>query len=119
MSTNDPRYSIPVYDAKLNKLVHAGLTVVDSDTVEAKLALAESVQRIDDLTWDVTVRADARFSDGSPVTAADVAATYAELLQPKSDSLFHKGFDERFTSVDITAGLSRGGRRAVDADGRA
>jgi peptide/nickel transport system substrate-binding protein len=102
MSTNDPRYSIPVYDAKLNKLVHAGLTVVDSDSIEAKLALAESVQRIDDRTWDVTVRADARFSDGSPVTAADVAATYAELLHPKSDSLFHKGFDERFTSVDVT-----------------
>jgi len=101
MSTDDPRYSIPVYDAKLNKLVHAGLTVVDTDTVEPTLALAESVQRVDDLTWDVTVRADAKFSDGLPVRAEDVAQTYGELLAPKSDSLFHKGFDERFSSVEV------------------
>ena len=106
MSTNDPRYSIPVYDAKLNKLVHAGLTVVDSDTVKPELALAAAVQRVDDLTWDVTLRPDARFSDGSPVTAADVAGTYGELLDAKSDSLFHKGFDERFTSVEATGPLT-------------
>ncbi len=102
MTTADPRYAISGLDGKLAKLVNAGLTVVDSPTLEPQLALAAKVARVDELTWDVTIRPDARFSDGSPVTAADVAATYGELIAPESESLFHKGFAERFSGVEVT-----------------
>ncbi|MBX3161834.1 MAG: ABC transporter substrate-binding protein [Deltaproteobacteria bacterium] len=100
MTSADPRYALSGYDAKLNKLVNSGLTVVDSATLRPELALAESMVRVDDLTWDVTVRADAKFSDGTRVTAADVAGTYADLLREDSDSLFHKGMAERFHRVE-------------------
>jgi len=101
MTTADPRYALSVYEAKLNKLVNSGLTVVHSESLRAEYALASNVVRVDDLTWDVTVRADAKFSDGSPVTAADVAGTYNDLLRENSDSLFHKTMSERFHGVDI------------------
>ncbi|HLL23027.1 MAG TPA: ABC transporter substrate-binding protein [Kofleriaceae bacterium] len=52
--------------------------------------------------WDITLRADAKFSDGAPVLAADVAYTYRSVLDPKGGSLHHKGFVERYWSVTPT-----------------
>lgn len=101
MVTGDPRYAITGYDRKLAHLIAPGLTIVDSDTLEPRLGLAESVLRVDDLTWDVGIRA-AMFSDGTPVRAEDVAGTYADLMAKDSDSMFHKQFDERFTKVEVT-----------------
>lgn len=53
-------------------------------------------------TWDVTLRDDAKFSDGSPVLADDVVYTLGSVLEPKSSSLHHKGFTERFWSITAT-----------------
>jgi peptide/nickel transport system substrate-binding protein len=100
--TGDSRYAITGYDRKLSHLVNVGLTVVDSPTLEPELGLASKVTRVDDLTWDVELRPDAKFSDGNPVRADDVAGTYRDLMDAKSDSMFHKQMDERFTAVDIT-----------------
>jgi peptide/nickel transport system substrate-binding protein len=101
MATGDSRYAITGYDRKLAHLTTPGLTIVDSPTLEPTLGLASKVTRVDDLTWDVEIR-DAKFSDGKPVRAEDVAGTYADLLRPDSDSMFHKQFDERFTKVAVT-----------------
>jgi len=49
--------------------------------------------------WDITLRDDAKFSDGSPVLADDVAFTYNSVLDPKTSSLHSKAFAERFWSV--------------------
>jgi hypothetical protein len=38
------------------------------------------------------LRADARFSDGSPVLASDVAATYASMADPASQSPYRALF---------------------------
>ncbi|MBA3459068.1 MAG: ABC transporter substrate-binding protein [Deltaproteobacteria bacterium] len=100
MSTADPRYAISNWDGKLSKLVHPGLTAVDTTTLEPRLELASKITAVDPRTWDVEVRSDAKFSDGAPVTAADVAYTYQSMLDPKSDSLFRKGFTERFSHVE-------------------
>jgi len=97
----DPRYALNSYDAKLSKLVCAGLTAVDTMTLEPRMELASSVTLVDERTWDVTLRPDAKFSDGSPVTADDVAGTYATLLAEDSDSLFHKGYAERIARVEV------------------
>ncbi|HEU0034164.1 MAG TPA: ABC transporter substrate-binding protein [Kofleriaceae bacterium] len=102
MTTADPRYAITGLDGKLSKLVHPGLTAVDTASLEPQRALAASITRVDDLTWDVTLRPDAKFSDGTPVLARDVAGTYRYILDPKSDSLFHKQFAERFRDVEPT-----------------
>lgn len=100
MSSSDPRYAISNWDGKLSKLVHPGLTAVDTASQEPRLELASKITAIDPLTWDVEVRADAKFSDGTPVTAEEVAYTYRSTMAEGSDSLFHRAFAERFESVE-------------------
>lgn len=102
MATGDSRYAITGYDRKLAHLTTPGLTIVDSPTLEPTLGLASKITQVDDLTWDVEVR-DAKFADGQPVRAEDVACTYRDLLRADSDSMFHKQFDERFTKVEVSA----------------
>jgi peptide/nickel transport system substrate-binding protein len=100
MLSADPRVQATNYDGKLSHLIAEGLTAVDTPTMEPRLDLAASIERIDDLTIDVTLRDDARFSDGSPVTAADVAGTYMSVLAPDWPSASHKTLADRFTSVE-------------------
>ena len=100
MTTFDPRYALTNYDGKLAKLVAPGLTSVDTPTAEARLELASKIDRVDDLTMDVTLRDDVRFSDDQPVTADDVVRTYQSVMDEKCNSLYQRGFSERFTSVE-------------------
>jgi len=102
MASSDPRYAISNYDGKLSKLVHVGLTAVDTESLVPRLELATKVERAGDLAWNIELRPDAKFSDGSPVTAEDVAYTYESMLAKDSDSLFHRGFSERFSRVEAT-----------------
>lgn len=98
----DPRFSITSYDTKLSRLVAPGLTTTSTPTMEPALALAESIERVgeSDQTWDVVLRPGLRFSDGSPVTAADVAWTYESTLDPKVNSVDRAQFEERYASVE-------------------
>ncbi len=103
MKTADPRFAVSSYDAKLSRLVAPGLITVDALDMAPRPELAERLEQLDELTWQVTIRADARFSDGRPVTADDVAWTFGTVLAPGSDSLWHKGFAERFAAVEAVA----------------
>ncbi len=96
----DPRYTLNNFDNKLSRLVAPGLTTVDTPTTEPELMLAEKIERVDELTYDVTVRADARFSTGKPVRAADVAFSYESMLAADSDSVYHKTYSERYLKVE-------------------
>jgi peptide/nickel transport system substrate-binding protein len=98
--TTDPRYALSSYDAKVSRLVAPGLITVDSQDLAPRLELAERIDAIDPLTYEVTVRADARFSDGRPVTAEDVAWTFGTVIAEGSDSLWRKGFSERFVAIE-------------------
>jgi peptide/nickel transport system substrate-binding protein len=103
VTTADPRAQLTNYDNKLVRLVASGLTAVDTGSLEPRLELATEIAQIDPTTIDVTLRDDARFSDGSPVTAADVAGTYMSVLDPDSTSASHKTLTDRFRSVEATA----------------
>ena len=59
----------------LAPLLYPGLTRIDSEYV-AQLSLAASIDSADPLNPVVTLRADAVFSDGTSVTAEDVAASF-------------------------------------------
>jgi peptide/nickel transport system substrate-binding protein len=105
MTTADPRAAVTSYDSKLARLVASGLTAVDTQTMVPRLDLASKIERPDELTIDVTLRDDARFSDGSPVTAGDVAGTYMNVLAPESTSSSHKTLFDRFSSVEAIGPL--------------
>lgn len=100
MATADPRYCLNNHETKLSRLVVPGLTTVDNDAVEPRPLLAESWRRVDDVTWDFTLRPGLRFSDGLPVTAADVAWTYTSVIAEGSASISTKQFRERFTAIE-------------------
>jgi peptide/nickel transport system substrate-binding protein len=99
VATVDPRYTTTNYETKLSRLVAPGLTTVDTANGEPELVLAASIDRRDPLTIDVTLR-DASFSDGKPVRAEDVARTYQTVMADECDSLYQKGFLERFEQVE-------------------
>jgi peptide/nickel transport system substrate-binding protein len=103
ITTSDPRAAVSNYDSKLTRIVASGLTAVDTIDLKWRHELAAKIDRVDALTIDVTVRDDARFSDGSPVTAADVAGTYMSVLSPDSTSGSHKMLSDRFSSVEVLA----------------
>lgn len=103
MQSADPRYTLSNYDGKLAKLAHAGLTALDPTSLEPRLDLAKRIDRIDDLTYEIEVRPDAKFSDGSPVLAADVSFTFESMMAPDSDSPLHRGFSERFAKVEVVS----------------
>lgn len=73
--------SLHPYQAKsranldLAPLLYEGLTAIGADYT-ARLSLAASLDDTDPLKPVATIRADAVFSDGSPVTAQDVAASF-------------------------------------------
>lgn len=62
--------------------------------------LAESVTAVDPLTWRVSLRKNAQFWDGSPVTASDVAASFHRDwdTQPAANALIPK--DTQVTAID-------------------
>lgn len=99
----DPRFALTNYDSKLSRLIAIGLTTVDREDLEPALALAESIEAIDDRTYRVVLRADARFSDGTPVTAADVAFTFESAMLEEVNSLFRRNFEERFERFDVVS----------------
>ena len=96
----DPRYTDSNNDAKLSHLIAPGLTTVDTPTLEPRLLLAEAIEARDERTVDVRLRPGLRFSDGSPLTSADVVYTFRRFLDPKFVS-GRKGAYRSLKSVDI------------------
>lgn len=66
-------------------------------------ALAESLPTVsaDGLTWTAKLRQGVRFSDGTPLTAADVVFTYSTVIDPKVNSTVASNF-EALASVRAT-----------------
>lgn len=98
-NTVDPRFTLTNYDAAVSKLISVGLTTVSTSNAEPELALAERIEMIDPLTYDITL-ADRKFSDGTPVTANDVARTYQTVADKRCDSLYGQIFRDRWKRVD-------------------
>ena len=89
----------------LKKLVHSfqymlfdGLTAIDPTTREAVPGLAESWKHISDLEVEFTLRDGVNFSNGSPMTAADVVFTIETILGEK---LSHSSLLSTIKSAEI------------------
>jgi peptide/nickel transport system substrate-binding protein len=101
----DPRFASTNNDVKFSRLVMPGLTSIDRMSLEPRPELAASVTQVDDVTWDVLLRDDLRFSDGTPLTAADVVYSYQSVLDPAINSLHRGSFAERIRRVEATGPL--------------
>lgn len=72
----DPAFGWGAGEHVHEPLIQSTLTVTNTDlTIGYDLATGYSASE-DGLTWTVTIRDDAYFTDGEPLTAADVAFTY-------------------------------------------
>jgi peptide/nickel transport system substrate-binding protein len=78
--TLDPRFATDAMSARLSRLLHAPLVEFDS-AAQAVPGLADW-RLLSPLHYRFTLHADARFHNGRPITAADVAATYRAVLDP-------------------------------------
>jgi len=78
--TLDPRYASDAMSARLVRLLHRAPVRLDG-AGQAQPDLARWT-RLGPRRYRVTLREAARFDDGSPVVAADLAATYRAVLDP-------------------------------------
>jgi len=89
----DPHVATSFATVLVNGAVYEGLTAVDKDLkVIPELAESWTVSP-DGLTYVFTLRQGARFHDGSPVTPADVAASFARVRDPKTGSPYASRID--------------------------
>lgn len=80
----DPAYGWEAGEHVHEPLIQSTLTVTNTDlTIGYDLATGYSVSE-DGLTWQVTIRNDVKFTDGEPLTAADVAFTYNTVKETSS-----------------------------------
>jgi peptide/nickel transport system substrate-binding protein len=95
----DPIIAATSVDQDVSRLVFTGLTRFDRDgTIVADLAAAFEVDT-SGRVWTFTIRRDANWQDGAPVTADDVLYTVG-LLQDKA---YHGAFADAFRGVTVAA----------------
>lgn len=82
LQTLDPAEAKDLGSLFLIRQIFSGLTRLDDD-LQPVPALAESIRVSEDgLTYTFTLRRDARFQDGSDITASDVAYSLTRALDP-------------------------------------
>lgn len=81
----DPQESTTLGDQQVLENIYRGLTVLDPTTKQPVGELAKSwTVSSDQLTWTFHLRSNAKFSNGHPVTAKDVAYSIDRILNPAS-----------------------------------
>ncbi len=78
--TLDPRFATDATSSRINRLLYQRLVEFDQDDLPVP-GLARW-ERLDARHYRFRLRDDARFSDGTLLTARDVAATYRHVLDP-------------------------------------
>jgi oligopeptide transport system substrate-binding protein len=77
----DPARASAAPETDVVRAIYEGLTEVDPNTLEAVPAVAQDWSVSEDgLTWTFTLREDARWSNGKPVTAPDFVRSWRRLL---------------------------------------
>lgn len=84
----DPRFATSDYDGKLSRLLFAGLTTIDTPDGRPVPDLAAEVEQLSPVRWRATLRPGIQFHDGTPLTSADVVATFRSMRDPAVGSPF-------------------------------
>ena len=98
----DPRFVSDPYGLRVSRLLFASLVTVNPRTLEVVPDLAESIETPTPTRYLVRLREGLRFSDGTPLTARDVAATFEGLVDPQLRSRYANNYRriERITVLD-------------------
>jgi peptide/nickel transport system substrate-binding protein len=75
--TLDPRFAVDVVSHRLSRLLHAGLTEPDSESLAPRPRIARELRWESPTELYVRIHEGLRFASGAPLEAADVAATLA------------------------------------------
>lgn len=106
----DPDNASSAVATAANQHIFEGLVDLDPVTREPYLALAASdpAPSEDGLTWTVDIREDAEFSDGTPVTAEDVAHSFMRIVEPEDPAAppLMAGFISFIENVEATGDAS-------------
>nr|BBH95513.1 peptide ABC transporter substrate-binding protein [Thermogemmatispora argillosa] len=86
IATFDPGLSTDLYSIQAIDMVFTGLVQLDNNlTVQPQLAASWQSSE-DGLTWTFHLKPNLKFSDGTPLTSADVAYSIDRALQPAEHS---------------------------------
>lgn len=108
--TWDPHHAYSADEAQIFTALHEGLYVYDPVTLEPTLALAEKMVRSrDKKTYTFTIREGARFSNGDPVLAEHVRATWMRMLGPAEGAEYSSLFDCIKGAADYRQGKAKDG----------
>lgn len=111
----DPQLITSINDSQIVLGLMEGLTAMDPKDAHPVPGVAEKWEvSADNLTWTFHLRADARWSNGEPVTARDFAYAYQRILTPalaseyasllyclRGAEAFNTGKSADFTSVGV------------------
>lgn len=89
--TLDPRFATDAASSRINRLLYQSLIDFD-ESYRVIPALAEW-QQLSPSHYRFQLRGSATFHDGTPLTAADIKATYDSVLDPAINSPHSAGFD--------------------------
>lgn len=84
----DPRFVGDPYGLRVSRLLFASLVTIDPRTLDVIPDLAESVTAPSPTRFEVRLRDGLRFSDGSPLDAQDVVATFQGVVDPALKSRY-------------------------------
>ncbi len=88
----DPRFVGDPYGLRVSRLIFASLLTIDPRTLEVIPDLAESVRVLSPTRFEVRLREGLRFSDGSPLDAEDVLATFQGVVDPRLQSRYARSY---------------------------
>ncbi|MDP9861156.1 MULTISPECIES: ABC transporter substrate-binding protein [Streptosporangium] len=99
----NPFLAVRVVSSSIHRWMYGFLTVPDPKTLQPSPDLAESWETADDkLTWTFKIRANAKWSDGRPVTAQDAAWTFNTVMTVDAAKQANGPAVENFESVTAT-----------------
>lgn len=116
----DPQLITSITDAQVVLGLMEGLTAMDPKDAHPVPGVAERWEVSEDkLTWTFHLRADARWSNGDPVTAGDFAYAFQRILSPNLASEYASLLHCLRGAADFNTGKSKDfstvGVRVVDA----
>jgi peptide/nickel transport system substrate-binding protein/oligopeptide transport system substrate-binding protein len=104
----DPHHAYSATEAQVFTAIHEGLYVYDPATLEPLPAIAESVDRSKDKkVYTFRLRANARFSNGDPIRAQDVRASWMRMLDPAEEAEYSSLFDLIKGAQDFRMGTQK------------